>query len=135
MSNSVPDRQADISESTIPSMAQRIAAKRLEQRLSVKQVADYMGLSVQSIYFYEKGEREPHGENLFALADLYGVSARWLVLGVEDGTAKPTALPIGLYPTVSQSLACLSAYLTSGASDLDLVRAAVNLLEASKPKT
>lgn len=57
----------------ISPMAQRIAMKRADLKLTVKAVADCLGLSVQSIYFYEKGEREPTGENLFALADLLGV--------------------------------------------------------------
>jgi transcriptional regulator with XRE-family HTH domain len=113
-------------------IAKRIAAKRSELKLSVKDVADHLGLSAQSIYFYEKGEREPTGENLFALADLLGVSARWIVLGDEDGTAKPITLPPGLHPVVAQSLACLTAFLATGATSVNLVHAAIRLLESGE---
>ena len=112
-------------------MAQRIASRRKELHLSVKDTAEHLGLSVQSIYFYEKGEREPAGANLFALADLFGVSARWIVLGREDGTARPVVLPAGMHPAVAQSVACLTAYIATGATQLNLVHAAVNLLESA----
>lgn len=113
-------------------MAQRIASKRNALQLSVKEVADHIGLSQQSIYLYEKGEREPSGENLFALADLLGVSARWIILGTDDGTAAPARLPPGLHPVVSESLACLNAFIATGATSTALVHAAIRVLESAQ---
>ena len=113
-------------------MAQRIASKRNALQLSVKEVADHIGLSQQSIYLYEKGEREPSGENLFALADLLGVSARWIILGTDDGTAAPARLPPDLHPVVSESLACLNAFISTGATSVALVHAAIRVLESAR---
>ena len=118
-------------EGHLSPIAQRIAQKRNELGLSVKKLAEHIGVSIQSIYFYEKGEREPSGENLFSLADALGVSARWLVLGVEDGTAKPAALPRRTHPAILQSTACLDAFLASDGSDVNLVRAASNILKSA----
>lgn len=132
MSADLPSLDTCQLDAQASSIALRIANRRNELDLSVRQVAEHLGLSVQSIYMYEKGEREPSGANLFGLADLLGVSARWLVMGVDDGTAVPVSLPLGLHPVVSESLACLQAYLSTGASSVALVHAAIRLLETSK---
>lgn len=112
-------------------LASRVRQRRKELNLTTKELSEAVGVSNQSIYFYEKGERDPTGSNLFALADALSVSARWLVLGVDDGTALPLHIPARLHPVITQSKACLTAYIESGMKSHDLVGAAISILNST----
>ena len=52
--------------------------------MSRQAVADTIGISTKSLERYENGEREPVASVLAALADLYGVSADYLLGRSEE---------------------------------------------------
>ena len=59
----------------------RMKAIRQEQKISVKQVMEYMGFeSTQAVYKWEAGKCFPQADNLLALAILYHVSPMELLV-------------------------------------------------------
>lgn len=62
----------------------RLKELRLREKLTLKQVAEMLGVSQFSIIRWEKGETSPNAEKLKKLADLLHVTPNEL-LGVEQG--------------------------------------------------
>lgn len=63
--------------------SERMKLLRTEQHYSQQKVASLLGIALRSYQYYERGEREPTVSMIVALADLYGVSADYL-LGMSD---------------------------------------------------
>ena len=65
----------------IVASGQRMRAIRKAQRITVKQVMEYMGFeSTQAVYKWEAGKCYPQADNLIALAKLYHVSPMELLV-------------------------------------------------------
>lgn len=62
---------------------ERLVEQRKYNKLTQQRVAEYLGISQPSYIRYEKGDSEPSLENLARLADLFDVSADYL-LGRSD---------------------------------------------------
>lgn len=56
----------------------RIKILRLVNNKTQKDLADYLGLTEQAIFYYEQGKRNPKPENWQALADYFNVSVPYL---------------------------------------------------------
>lgn len=65
-------------------MRGNMMAERARRGLTRKQVADVIGVSEQSIYRWEKGDKFPGGDKLLALADFYGVEPGYLTKSTPD---------------------------------------------------
>ena len=61
----------------------RIKELRLKNNLSQQALAEKVGLSNQSISFYELGKREPKIEAWQRLANFFGVSVSY-IMGISD---------------------------------------------------
>lgn len=68
--------------------AERIRERRKQLRISQEDLADVLGTTQSQISRYEKGENDPTGEILAALASALETSADWL-LGLTDDVARP----------------------------------------------
>ena len=66
----------------VQGLGERLTEQRLLRKLSQKDVAASVGVSVSVISNYERGERTPSVETLMALAGLYRCSVDYL-LGLE----------------------------------------------------
>ena len=66
----------------------RLKALRTERKISVKDLAEKVGINAQTIYAYESGERQPSLNPLCWLADYFGVSVDYL-LGRTDDRDEP----------------------------------------------
>lgn len=58
---------------------ERLKQLRKERKVSQKELADYLGISVRGYQFYESEDNEPNIRMLIALADFYGVTIDFLV--------------------------------------------------------
>lgn len=75
--------------SAVPSsgFASRFSNARKQSGMSVADIAKRMGITIQSVYGWERGSL-PKAERMNELADLFGVPVQWLAFG--DG--EPTTL-------------------------------------------
>ncbi len=58
---------------------ERLKNLRQQKKVSQKELAAYLGISVRGYQFYESEVNEPNIKMLVALADFYGVSIDYLV--------------------------------------------------------
>ena len=65
-------------------LSSRLLELRKARKLTRPEVADAIGISLKSYQRYETGEREPSASVLAALADLYEVSADYLLGRTEE---------------------------------------------------
>ena len=63
---------------------ERLKLLRKERKVSQKELADFLGISIRGYQFYESEDNEPNIRMLIALADFYGVSIDYLVGRTED---------------------------------------------------
>ena len=59
-------------------------ALRKERKVSQKELAEYLGISIRGYQFYESEDYEPNIKMLTALADFYGVNIDYLVGRSEE---------------------------------------------------
>ncbi len=64
-------------------MNKRLKLLRIEHGLKLKEVAEYMNVTIRAISRYEDGTREPSVEQIIKFCKLYDVSADYL-LGITD---------------------------------------------------
>lgn len=57
----------------------RLKQLRTAQRITQKEMGEYLGISTRAYQYYEGGERYPDFEGLIALADYFQVSIDYLV--------------------------------------------------------
>ena len=71
---------------------ERVAKAINDSGVSVRAIADAVGVSVQAIYAWRSGKvKDLRNDNLFALADITGFEARWIGTG-EGPERKPEAI-------------------------------------------
>ena len=58
---------------------ERLKSLRKERKVSQKELAEYLGISVRGYQFYESEDNEPNIKTLTALADFYNVTIDYLV--------------------------------------------------------
>ena len=63
---------------------ERLKALRKERKVSQKELAEYLGISIRGYQFYESEDNEPNIKMLRALADFYGVTIDYLVGRSEE---------------------------------------------------
>lgn len=64
-------------------MHERLKELRIERGLKLKEVANYMNVTIRAISRYEDGTREPSVEMIVKFCKLYNVTADYL-LGLTD---------------------------------------------------
>lgn len=64
-------------------MGDKLKSLRLEKKLTLKQVADRIGLAISAVSSYESGSRYPSYEVLVQLARIFHVTTDYL-LGMTD---------------------------------------------------
>ena len=70
----------------VQGLGERLMEQRVLRKLSQKEVASAVGVSVSVISNYEHGERTPSVETLMLLAGLYRCSVDYL-LGIDKGNS------------------------------------------------
>lgn len=60
-------------KSTRQVIAETLKQKRKEAKISVKDVADFLGVKPNAVYAWEGGQNQPDAETLLALCGLYHV--------------------------------------------------------------
>lgn len=58
--------------------AERLKELRKEENMTLKQVSDAIGVSINTVSRWEREERLPNIENIVALAKLFKISADYL---------------------------------------------------------
>lgn len=64
-------------------LSERLKNARKEKRLTQKEAAEKLGISIGTLSGYERNYREPDLDMIKKLATLYGVSSSWLI-GEEE---------------------------------------------------
>ena len=72
-------------------ISQRIKELRLENKLTQKELSDFLGLTPKMISFYELGQRVPPSDIILKLADKFKVSTDYLLGNETPATEKPAA--------------------------------------------
>lgn len=73
-------------------LASQLKKARTRSGLKVDEIAAKLGVSQQTYYNYESGNREPNADNLRALANIYNTTVDYL-LGVDSNVA-PINIPL-----------------------------------------
>lgn len=111
--------------------AERFKGAKEKSGKSTKDVAESIGVTSQAIWNYENREYGGvQSDLLFPLADFLGVSARWLATGNDDGVVRP--IDPKMHPAIAQSVACLEAFLAGNSKSVELVKAALTILQEQK---
>lgn len=70
-------------------LAQRLSQLREEAKIPRQKAANDLGISRNSLEYYEKGKRTPDANMVARLAEYYGVSADYLLgMDVKDSSAR-----------------------------------------------
>ena len=72
-------------------IAERLQKLRKKAGYSQEQVAEMLGLSRQAVSKWESGQGKPEIDNVVKLTEIYGVSADYILLGIENRAA--TSVP------------------------------------------
>ena len=72
-------------------ISQRIKELRLENKLTQKELSDFLGLTPKMISFYELGQRVPPSDIILKLADKFKVSTDYLLGNDTPAAEKPAA--------------------------------------------
>lgn len=75
------ERQARIVAQPTASMGDRMLLMRYRKGLSADAAAKEMGLTENSLLHWERDDYKPRVNELIIVAEYYGVSLDWLVLG------------------------------------------------------
>ncbi len=62
----------------------RLKEARIMRNMTVREVADTLGCSVQSVFAYESGTRDPKIERMSRFAELYGTTVEELFFLKEE---------------------------------------------------
>ena len=65
-------------------MHERLKELRIERGLKLKEVAEYMNVTIRAISRYEDGTREPSVEMIVKFCKLYNVSADYLLVLTDN---------------------------------------------------
>lgn len=67
-------------------MGIRIRRARMVRKITVEKLADYLMVSVNTIYKWQRGQNAPDIQNLAELSMILHVSLDYLILGIEERT-------------------------------------------------
>jgi len=74
-------------EYKLPETLRRLMEKHPQtgEKTTQKKLAQYLGIRPQTVSLYYTGETAPSAKTCLAIADYFGVSADYLLIGYEDG--------------------------------------------------
>lgn len=73
-----------------------IAKLRAKNKMSIRELADKLGVSQNSVWFYEKGDRIPSLDKILKLSELFSVSVDTLLKADVDNLREVTDVPCAL---------------------------------------
>lgn len=96
--------------------SENLKKSRLNSGMKVDEIASSLGVSQQTYYNYESGNREPSIENIVVLAKLFGVSADYL-FGLTDDTDTK----IAPQTPIKESTIKVYEKIPAGVEDIDTI--------------
>lgn len=96
-------------------MAERLYLLRKESGRSQEQVAEMLEVSRQAVSKWESGQGKPDVDNVIKLAQIYDVSADYILLGREPVTAVPAQEKGGLSKETRKAIAIISIIAATAA--------------------
>lgn len=96
--------------------SENLKKSRLNSGMKVDEIASSLGVSQQTYYNYESGNREPSIENIVVLAKLFGVSADYL-FGLTDDTGTR----IAPQTPIKESTIKVYEKIPAGVEDIDTI--------------
>ena len=89
-------------------IAERLQEQRKKAGYSQEQVAEQLGLSRQAVSKWESGQGKPEIDNIVKLMELYGVSADYILLGIENSTPTPATEKKKLSKEYRRAIGCIA---------------------------
>lgn len=89
-------------------IAERLQELRKKAGYSQEQVAEQLGLSRQAVSKWESGQGKPEIDNIVKLVELYGVSADYILLGIENSTPTPATEKKKLSKEYRRAIGCIA---------------------------
>ncbi len=89
-------------------IAERLQELRKKAGYSQEQVAEQLGLSRQAVSKWESGQGKPEIDNIVKLVELYGVSADYILLGIENSTPTPATEKKKLSKEYRKAIGCIA---------------------------
>lgn len=89
-------------------IAERLQDLRKKAGYSQEQVAEQLGLSRQAVSKWESGQGKPEIDNIVKLMELYGVSADYILLGIENSTPTPATEKKKLSKEYRRAIGCIA---------------------------
>lgn len=89
-------------------IAERLQDLRKKAGYSQEQVAEQLGLSRQAVSKWEGGQGKPEIDNIVKLMELYGVSADYILLGIENRTPTPATEKKKLSKEYRRAIGCIA---------------------------
>ena len=89
-------------------IAERLQELRKKAGYSQEQVAEQLGLSRQAVSKWESGQGKPEIDNVVKLVELYGVSADYILLGIENSTPTPATEKKKLSKEYRRAIGCIA---------------------------
>lgn len=96
--------------------SENLKKSRLNSGMKVDEIASSLGVSQQTYYNYESGNREPSIENIVVLAKLFGVSADYLFGMTDDTDTK-----IAPQTPIKESTIKVFEKIPAGVEDIDTI--------------
>lgn len=96
--------------------SENLKKSRLNSGMKVDEIASSLGVSQQTYYNYESGNREPSIENIVVLAKLFGVSADYLFGMTDDTDTK-----IAPQTPIKESTIKVYEKIPAGGEDIDTI--------------
>lgn len=83
---------SDVVDGASDNTGKRIAKARTLAGMTQRQLADALGITQQSVYYYESGDRDIKSTSLMKISNALGCTVPYL-LGLEDASSERTAGP------------------------------------------
>lgn len=107
--------------------SENLKKSRLNSGMKVDEIASSLGVSQQTYYNYESGNREPSIENIVVLAKLFGVSADYLFGMTDDTDTK-----IAPQPSIKESTIKVFEKIPVNIEDIDAIPYAIDKMVISQ---
>jgi transcriptional regulator with XRE-family HTH domain len=111
-------------------MGPRIRVAREEAGLTAEQLAQRLGVGLDSVLAWEADQRTPRVSRLLGIAGIVDASLAWLLEGREDGHRRSHRHPSP--PNIRQQLARLGTLLSEAQEQLRGVQRQLEELEESR---
>lgn len=89
-------------------IAERLQELRKKAGYSQEQVAEQLGLSRQAVSKWESGQGKPEIDNVVKLMELYGVSADYILLGIENRATTPATEKKKISKEYRKAIGCIA---------------------------